>query len=129
MALAWKAGWVNSPQGFESPILHHPKQGLTCENADHGPKRTGSAFMVSGLVVSVLVSVASRKAPAQHGAISRLTIGETARRAGRGSASGDGSARRVAGRSRRTQFGVRDGNGHEHRTRGGPALDSHTRRN
>src|SRR5829696_517316 len=21
MALAWKAGWVNSPQGFESPIL------------------------------------------------------------------------------------------------------------
>ena len=24
MALAWKAGWVNSPQGFESPILRHP---------------------------------------------------------------------------------------------------------
>src|SRR3954451_3357166 len=23
MALAWKAGWVNSPQGFESPILRH----------------------------------------------------------------------------------------------------------
>ena len=26
MALAWKAGWVNSPQGFESPILRHADQ-------------------------------------------------------------------------------------------------------
>src|SRR6476659_3978173 len=25
MALAWKAGWVNSPQGFESPILRHSR--------------------------------------------------------------------------------------------------------
>jgi hypothetical protein len=23
MALAWKAGWVNSPRGFESRILRH----------------------------------------------------------------------------------------------------------
>ena len=23
MALAWKAGWVNSPRGFESPYLRH----------------------------------------------------------------------------------------------------------
>jgi hypothetical protein len=23
MALAWNAGWVNSPQGFKSPILRH----------------------------------------------------------------------------------------------------------
>ena len=30
MALAWKAGWVNSPQGFESPILRQqvPDSGL-----------------------------------------------------------------------------------------------------
>src|SRR4051812_38846672 len=27
MALAWKAGWVNSPQGFESPILRHRNSG------------------------------------------------------------------------------------------------------
>ena len=27
MALAWKAGWVNSPQGFESPILRRPRAG------------------------------------------------------------------------------------------------------
>ena len=27
MALAWKAGWVNSPQGFESPILRALKRG------------------------------------------------------------------------------------------------------
>jgi CubicO group peptidase (beta-lactamase class C family) len=25
MALAWKAGWVKSPQGFESPILRHAR--------------------------------------------------------------------------------------------------------
>ena len=47
MALAWKAGWVNSPQGFESPILRHTTQGLTCENADRRPPGGRSAFIVS----------------------------------------------------------------------------------
>ena len=57
MALAWKAGWVNSPQGFESPILRHTDAGLTCENADRRPPGGRSAFVSPGLVVSVLVSV------------------------------------------------------------------------
>jgi hypothetical protein len=37
MALAWKAGWVNSPQGFESPILRqmmeHPYVDVTSNQA------------------------------------------------------------------------------------------------
>jgi hypothetical protein len=34
MALAWKAGWVNSPRGFESRILRPlENQALTCRNA------------------------------------------------------------------------------------------------
>src|SRR6478609_1772288 len=30
MALAWKAGWVNSPRGFESPYLRHTRWPRTC---------------------------------------------------------------------------------------------------
>ena len=37
MALAWKAGWVNSPQGFESPILRQPERRRT-----HVRRRRGS---------------------------------------------------------------------------------------
>lgn len=29
MALAWNAGWVNSPQGFKSPILRFEGPGRT----------------------------------------------------------------------------------------------------
>src|SRR4051794_32127589 len=35
MALAWKAGWVNSPQGFESPILRQPR--------DESSRRAGAS--------------------------------------------------------------------------------------
>src|SRR5688572_13393104 len=42
MALAWKAGWVNSPQGFESPILRHPHQpGRQVALAELGPNPRG----------------------------------------------------------------------------------------
>src|SRR4029453_7533689 len=34
MALAWKAGWVNRPRGFESRILRQTKHHLTTGNAD-----------------------------------------------------------------------------------------------
>jgi hypothetical protein len=37
MALAWKAGWVNSPRGFESRILRQMMQGLTCANVVRAP--------------------------------------------------------------------------------------------
>src|SRR6478752_4007811 len=30
MALAWKAGWVNSPRGFESPYLRRTRRPRTC---------------------------------------------------------------------------------------------------
>ncbi len=37
MALAWKAGWVNSPQGFESPILRHARSHRDRERFYDGP--------------------------------------------------------------------------------------------
>src|SRR6478672_11923307 len=38
MALAWKAGWVNSPQGFESPILRHPDPGRSAQTPGGAPR-------------------------------------------------------------------------------------------
>ena len=36
MALAWNAGWVNSPQGFESPILRTEAPDLDCSFIEVG---------------------------------------------------------------------------------------------
>ena len=62
MALAWKAGWVNSPQGFESPILRHADQrkrrdGLTESDPAFGlwsrfPSQSGLIGIVVGLWLS-----------------------------------------------------------------------------
>src|SRR3954447_5640501 len=48
MALAWKAGWVNSPQGFESPILRHADQRKTPGRA-HGVRPGVWSLFQSGL--------------------------------------------------------------------------------
>src|SRR6476619_2174332 len=57
MALAWNAGWVNSPQGFKSPILrtqsgvrptgrqHGRTSGNTIEEG-YGPRRCGDLAWV-----------------------------------------------------------------------------------
>src|SRR3954462_8278433 len=39
MALAWKAGWVNSPQGFESPILRHAGPAEDAGTGSRSPTR------------------------------------------------------------------------------------------
>ncbi len=50
MALAWNAGWVNSPQGFESPILRQPRSAVV--RLPLG--RSGRGFVCSGPVVGPL---------------------------------------------------------------------------
>src|SRR6476661_8752889 len=62
MALAWKAGWVNSPQGFESPILRHADQrkrrdGLTESDPAFGLwSRFPSQSGLIGIVVDLWLS-------------------------------------------------------------------------
>jgi hypothetical protein len=45
MALAWKAGWVNSPQGFKSPILRANEGGGRCR-----PLRVLKTLVISSAV-------------------------------------------------------------------------------
>src|SRR4051794_10405681 len=54
MALAWKAGWVNSPRGFESRILRHLTSGNTGPAPSVGPEVRS--------LVSVVVSIGLRAA-------------------------------------------------------------------
>ena len=47
MALAWNAGWVNSPRGFESPILRQMMQHHT-----PGTRERDRGFLHPGTVIS-----------------------------------------------------------------------------
>src|SRR6476469_5142595 len=57
MALAWKAGWVNSPQGFESPILRHtlhmtgPSRSVNATSSERSEVRAGDELVAPAHVV------------------------------------------------------------------------------